>query len=151
MPARYRSNTPRFVDETIDGEALIMDMLKGNYFSCLGASAIAWDALKQGVSVDETAEALAGAYGLAATDVAPDVDRFARRLVDEEMLVEVETVTVAPAEAASGAVAAATSGGRSPLGDYRALTYERFSDLADLILLDPVHDVTEAGWPKPKS
>ena len=25
-----------------------------------------------------------------------------------------------------------------------------FSDMQDLLLLDPIHDVSEAGWPMPK-
>jgi hypothetical protein len=31
--------------------------------------------------------------------------------------------------------------------DLGALAYERFTDMEELILLDPVHDVSEAGWP----
>ena len=27
------------------------------------------------------------------------------------------------------------------------LSVDAFTDLADLILLDPVHDVSDAGWP----
>ncbi|HXY92512.1 MAG TPA: PqqD family protein [Acidimicrobiia bacterium] len=144
MTTRYRSNTPRFVDETLDGEALIMDMLKGNYYCCVGASALAWNALKAGASASETAAALARVYGLSAPDIAHDVERFAGELVAEEMIVE-----------ADGALAPASiepAPGTAPATDeYESLGLERYTDLADLILLDPVHDVGEGGWPRPTS
>ena len=34
-----------------------------------------------------------------------------------------------------------------PMADLGGLAYERFTDMEELILLDPVHDVSEAGWP----
>ena len=40
MATRYRANAPRFVDETVDGEALIIDMVKGTYFSATGADRV---------------------------------------------------------------------------------------------------------------
>jgi hypothetical protein len=150
MAARYRSNAPRFVDETVDGEALIMDMLKGNYYSCIGASAVAWEALKQGATVPETAALLAGAYDRPGADVAIDVENFATLLVAEEMLVATDALRDGIDDHAFTASPSA-SDASATLGDYGPLTFERFSDLADLILLDPVHDVTEAGWPEPKS
>lgn len=146
MTARYRSNTPRFVDETLDGEALIMDMIKGNYYSCVGASALAWNELKRGVSVPETAEALAETYGMAAPDVAPDVERFLGQLLDEEMLVEAAGSSAPQPEDPVPDAAVPTH--EYGAHEYAALGLERYTDLTDLILLDPVHDVTEAGWPR---
>ena len=137
MAARYRSNAPRFVDETLHGEALIMDMVKGNYFSCLGASAITWNALKDGASVEEIAQCLASAYGVSLTDATSDVERFVGTLLSEEMLVELEPT---PMREPTLAIPVAP-------GEYASLELERYTDLADLLLLDPVHDVSEAGWP----
>jgi Coenzyme PQQ synthesis protein D (PqqD) len=142
MSARYRSNAPRFVDETVDGEALIMDMVKGSYYSCIGASAAAWNALKSGTSVAEVSESLVSTYGIAAGDATRDVEQFVDALLSEEMLVEV-------ADATPQSTPGTELGNATPHGGYSALCLERYTDLADLILLDPVHDVTEAGWPHP--
>jgi hypothetical protein len=65
------------------------------------------------------------------------VERFVGTLLSEEMLVELEhTPMREPTLAAPVAPHA-----------YAPLELERYTDLADLILLDPVHDVSEAGWP----
>ena len=141
MSTRYRSNAPRFVDETVDGEALIMDMVKGTYYSCVGSSAYAWNLLSRGVPTTDVVIDLVARYSLTEGDAQRDVDDFVRALVTEEMLVGVDAPAAGPAD------------GRPPVAptEYSTLALERFTDLADLILLDPVHDVTEAGWPHANS
>jgi hypothetical protein len=32
-------------------------------------------------------------------------------------------------------------------GDYQPPCLEKFEDMSDLIMLDPVHDVSDVGWP----
>jgi hypothetical protein len=141
MPTHYRSNGPRFVDETIDGEALVMDMVKGSYYSCVGACGFAGTALPRGMTADDLTAMLVARYGITDVDAARDVDGFVTTLLGEEMLVAVDPPTDAPPTRA-------TLDALVPQPEYRALALERFNDLADLILLDPVHDVTEAGWPR---
>jgi hypothetical protein len=142
MPTHYRSNGPRFVDETIDGEALVMDMVKGSYYSCVGASAFAWNALARGMTADDLTAMLVARYGISDADAARDVDGFVTTLLTEEMLVPDDH------DQANDAPTRTTLDALVPQPEYRALALERFNDLADLILLDPVHDVTEAGWPR---
>jgi len=141
MGSRYRANEPRFVDETIDGEALVMDMVRGNYYSCAGASAVAWNALKAGFDADEVSAQLVNHYGIAPALAADDLESFVTALLAEEMLVESDAGAPQPPPAVTGADTGAAAGG------YEGLCLERHTDLADLILLDPVHDVSEAGWP----
>ena len=140
MPNHYRTNRPRFVDETVEGEALVMDMVKGNYYSCVGPSAFVWKALTTGWSTDDVAQMVGERYGIGGGEATRDVDRFVESLLHEEMLVAVEGPGDLTADRA--ALDAAV-----PVGEYSELVLERFTDLADLILLDPVHDVSEVGWP----
>lgn len=140
MTTRYRANAPRFVHETIEGEALVMDMVKGSYYSCVGSSAYAWNALATGVAVDDVAALLAARYGIATTDAQRDVDGFVASLLAEEMIVEATESPLVPSSQELDAMV--------PQVEYAVLALERFNDLADLILLDPVHDVNEAGWPR---
>ena len=84
---RYRANGPRFVDETVDGEALIMDMVKGAYYTCLGPAAVAWDALKRGFEPSEITAMVASTYQVTPADVDRDLAGFVDELLREEMLV----------------------------------------------------------------
>jgi hypothetical protein len=135
---RYRSNEPRFVDETIGGEALIMDMVRGSYYSCVGASASVWNALKGGATGTEVAEQMA-ALGVERRRVDDDLAVFVAALLADELLVP------------RGDGVAGEPVLLEELGwpaEYAGLELERYTDLADLILLDPVHDVSEDGWPR---
>ena len=134
---QYRSNGPRFVDESLDGEALIMDMVTGTYYTCLGPATVAWDALKRGVEPGEVAAMIATMYGVDLAGVERDVDAFVAELVREEMLVtRAATPAREPVEPPP-----------PPAAPYEPMRIERYTDLADLILLDPVQDVSGAGWP----
>jgi hypothetical protein len=135
---RYRANTPRFVDETVDGEALIMDMVTGSYYTCLDSSTMAWEALKNGRALDEVSALLSSAYPISVEEAQRDVEQFVSDLLHEEMLVARDD--------APDASEPTLGNGTSP-GNYQTLRFERYMDLADLILLDPVHDVSDAGWP----
>jgi hypothetical protein len=139
MMTRHRANAPRFVDETVDGEALIMDMVTGTYYSCLGPSTVAWNLLKSGATVDEVATVLSSSYAIDMSDAERDLKTFVDELLSEEMLVVDDRAN----PSANGHVDAASN---DP-GAYEPLRLERYTDLADLILLDPVHDVTDSGWP----
>jgi hypothetical protein len=136
---RYRANTPRFVDETVDGEALIMDMVTGSYYTCQDASTIAWHGLTGGLTASDVAAMLSSTYPIETADAERDVERFAAELVQEEMIVV--------RDGSAESVDAATIGNGTSPGEYQALRFEKYTDLADLILLDPVHDVSDAGWP----
>jgi hypothetical protein len=135
--ARYRLNAPRCAEETIEGEALIIDMVSGSYYSCIGTAAVVWNELRLGASSDEVASVLLEAYGSDEDEVRGEVDAFVAALVAALLVTEDPDAT-------------AHDGRRSDvvdLGDRTELLLEEYSDLADLLLLDPVHDVSEAGWP----
>ncbi len=137
---RYRVNRPRIVDETIDGEALIMDMVSGAYYGCDGPSAFAWLAFGGGASADEVGDALASRFPLEADGARDEAARLLASLVGHELLVP---RAEEPADDLDTSVAAYD--GAFDAGG--PLSVDAFTDLADLILLDPVHDVTDAGWP----
>jgi Coenzyme PQQ synthesis protein D (PqqD) len=136
---RHQANRPRVVDETVDGEALVMDMVTGSYYGCEGASALAWLLLSEGASIDELAATLVARFSIAPAAAASDGEAFLAELLRHELLVPRPASRLPADDPAAGYDGAFES--------YATLQVEAFTDLADLILLDPVHDVSEAGWP----
>lgn len=118
--AEYRIRTPQVVHETVDGEVVAIDFDTGSYYSLRGSAEVVWSALGNEA---HPAEAVAAVADGEPAEVAAFLDQLV-----EEGLVE---RTGPPADA----------------NDAGLLAFEKFSDMEELILLDPVHDVSEAGWP----
>jgi hypothetical protein len=133
----FEQNEPAVVSETIDGEAVVINLERGVYFSIRGTGLAIWTDLLAGMEIDDVAKRLAGTYGSAGPSVAADARRFLDRLVEEGLIRERAAAVATPPAAA--AIAAG--------GAYEPPTLEKYTDMEALLLLDPIHDVDEAGWP----
>jgi hypothetical protein len=125
--------------ERVDDEVIAINLATGAYFSMTGAAADCWTLLVGGTAPDAAAQALAERYGTDLSLVQADVSSLAGRLVEEGLLAERPTANgsgrdqvVLPAQAP---------------GTYRTPALEKFDDMEELLLLDPIHDVDSAGWP----
>ena len=138
MDKSYRVCAPAVVSEVIDGEAIIMDLRSGNYFSADGSGALVWQAIAEGCGRGAILAWASDAFDAEAGRMAADIDAFIAQLT-EHGLVEAED-----AEAPTSSPAPVTR------GVYRAPVLSIYTDMQDLLLLDPIHEVDEAGWPTRK-
>lgn len=135
MSVQYGVNAPRVIHKIFGGEVVAIDLGTGAYYSMRGPAAVIWDALDAGLTVDEVTDHVLATHEVGQADVSADV----AALVDDLLTYEL----IAPGESAS---ATAPSPGEGLV--YETPVVEAFTDMADVILLDPVHDVdAEAGWP----
>lgn len=132
----FSTSVPDAASELFDGELVIAHYGSGFYYSVSEAGALIWQALRHGLSTEETVAWLAGHYPADAARLPGDVDVFVARLLEEMLLTPVD----APVNGGDLPGALPATFGKPEL--------ERFSDLQELLLLDPVHDVAEAGWPR---
>ena len=134
----YRPTPRKVVHETIDGEVIIIQLERGTYFSLSGTGAEVWELLGRGFAGAGIVAELAERYRTDRETVASAVEPVLARLVDEGVLVP------DPEAAPNGGGAA---GGRAA-GPFTAPALERFDDMQDFLLIDPVHEVAESGWPQ---
>ena len=133
---RFEVNTPSVISERFESEVIVIHLESGAYFSLRGSAADAWNRFEAGQTLDEI------------------ISEWASRFPNEEGL-GLDLSAFLEEIAAAGLVREATVG-LKPLGDsvafapYEAPRLEIFTDMQDLLLLDPVHDVGEAGWPQEK-
>ena len=76
------------------------------------------------------------------------IERAVNQLLDE--LREEELIVADDANGklpSNDNVAGTTKPEASPRAEFRTPIFEKFTDMQELILLDPIHQVDEAGWP----
>ncbi len=136
---RYRPNAPKVIYETYDDEVVLINMESGNYYSLNRTAGRAWASIERRITAQEIAQELRRDYACDGAQVEEEVLRFVNELLQEGLIVQDEEE--ARAAAASAAAPAAQ---RLP---FDPPVLQKFSDMADWLLLDPIHEVDENGWP----
>jgi hypothetical protein len=142
-----RINTAKVSYESIDGETLIINLENGNYYSLAGTAAEIWSIVERGASVCDILEALDQRYMGDRADIEQAVGNLVTDLQNEGLIL------TDPAAVREQAADHRPGTPRDP-GDRRAFeapVLSKFTDMQDLLLLDPIHEVDESGWPAPKA
>ncbi len=140
----YRFNAPRMIHETVDTETVAIDSETGVYFSITGSGYLIVQALDRGAGAADLTAGLAGAFGMDPAVLRPRVDEFLTRLLAEELIVPAREV----ASASAAADADASAGFAVPDGEaFAPPVLEKFTDMNDILLMDPIHEVSDSGWP----
>jgi hypothetical protein len=137
---RFRISS-EIVHETVDGEVIAIDLGNGSYYSVAGSGPAIWELLGEGASEAQLGEALAERFEAARESIDAEVSRLLGELREHGLVVEAEPDRRAVAD--SGAAVAE----KAP---FEAPRLERYTDMKDYFLLDPIHEVNPAaGWPRP--
>ena len=138
---RFRVNTPTVTHETIDGESVIVNLGTGNYYSLQGTGAQIWALVEQNQSAEAMIACLKHCYPAAAGEIDLCVPRLLGEMLEEQLIV---------AEPMLGAAPLRPEILPSP-GAFETPALQKFTDMQELLLLDPIHEVDEAGWPQKKA
>jgi hypothetical protein len=137
---RYRLNEPQVIAETVGGETIVVNLGSGHYFSLCGTAVDVWEGLSRREPVTVVVATLEGRYDAPQGAIESAVTRFVAELTAAELIV----ADAGEGESSAGVTTAATNGDRAP---WSAPTLSVFTDMQDIILLDPVHEVDARGWP----
>ena len=141
--ARFAVPNPPIAAESFGDESVIVNLEKGTYYSVRGPAFVTWSLLSAGVAVGAIVDRLAATYDAPAGEIETAVSAL-----------------IAEAER-EGLVVPARGDGASPEADpvpaaprakqpFERPVLEKFTDVQELLALDPVHDVDGSGWPRPK-
>jgi len=141
----YRINSPNVVREYFDGEIVVVNLESGTYYSLENTSALIWALFEDGKSVEESAEHLSKVYSKSIDETKPLIEKFAKNLVEQELIVGMSQ----PADVGDLSDSLVAQINVNPT-TYSEPALKKYTDMQDLLLLDPIHDVDAAGWPMPK-
>ncbi|MEO8667036.1 MAG: PqqD family protein [Bauldia sp.] len=116
------------VADIIDGEAVIMNLEKGDYYSLDLIGADVWRLIVAGHTVGEIAAALADRYGIAPQQAEADVGALSAQLVSESLILAADG-----GKAQAGPIATAELAAPA----YQAPHLHVYADMKDLLALDP--------------
>jgi hypothetical protein len=142
---RYRVNTPTVTHETIDGEAVIINLDSGNYYSLVETGSLIWALVDKGASASEVQDLVQQTYQGNALDIDRGVQDLLTQLQQENLIVPVDGAPEANLSELKQILP--SNGHEKP--SFNPPSLNKYSDMQELLLLDPIHDVDEAGWPKP--
>ncbi|WP_378948480.1 PqqD family protein [Mesorhizobium sp. ANAO-SY3R2] len=123
------------VYESFDGDAVVLDLASGRYFGFSDSGSCIWEALVAHVSPSSLIGLSCG-QGVVQKD---DLAAFVARLLEFGLVVE---AVGNPVSSLAAPLVERLAGAKDPL------KIEMHDELADLVMVDPIHDVDEpVGWP----
>ena len=139
LDSRYQVNSPDVVHETVDGEVVMVNLSNGSYYSMEGVGAEIWRMLVGGLPVSDIVTSICAAYEGDADVIQQSILQLVQNLGSEHLLVPSpdgdEQQSPAPPPSENGRVA------------YQAPVLHKYTDMEELLLVDPIHDTAETGWP----
>jgi hypothetical protein len=120
-------NTDEIAAEVVEGEAVLINLSNGTYYTMDNVGAVVWSMIERCYSMEEMGERLAKAYGVDRESVLRDLSELARDLL-EQGLVVVATDTAHE----GGEIDLSTEG-----SSYATPTLIRYTDMAEVLALDP--------------
>jgi len=132
---RYQLNDHDVVSEVLDGEAIVIHLKSGTYYSMLASGADIWNGLLAGFSVDEIASRLTRGVDSERARIVDETTKFASELVSEGLIIAIDADTARPLD------------DFEPAAEFKTPELQKYTDMQELLLVDPIHEVTDAGWP----
>jgi hypothetical protein len=127
---------PDVVHETIDGEAIVINLATGTYFSLDGSGAEVWSHLLRGGVLDDAVLALAETHSADPVALGAEVARLLGELHAHGLVLSPPPEVLAqPARPEA-------------LGTFVPPHLGVYTDMEEFLLADPIHEVEPAaGWP----
>jgi Coenzyme PQQ synthesis protein D (PqqD) len=142
---RFELNSAEIVAEVIGGEAVIINLASGIYYSLDGAGGLAWAMLAAGHPRAAVAEAIASRYGIPGEQAATELSALIADLESENLMQPADSNGANPADVPEDALPPADSA-------YAAPRLQRFEDMGELLAVDPpMPQVAQSPWQPPQA
>jgi hypothetical protein len=129
------------VHEDFGDEIVIVNLETGSYYSTQSAGATIWAMVAHGAARTEIVSCVRAGYSGNPEEIASATSSFIDELIGEYLAVE----NVEPLALES--IVSPKSGRRE---EFVVPRLQKYSDMEEMLRLDPVHEVDEFGWPRAK-
>ncbi len=144
---KYRINKPDIVFEYFEDETVLINLKNGNYFSIDKVGTDILVLIEAELSTDQIIKSIKNKYDAYPGNTDPSIRKFITQLHDEKIIRQKEK-TSGSDKGSEKKVAGSSKKGTKQIFSPPRLS--KYTDMQELLLLDPIHDVDETGWPKKK-
>ncbi|MFN3588818.1 MAG: PqqD family protein [Spirosomataceae bacterium] len=138
---RYSIYDNNIISDVFGEEVVLVNLESGVYYSLRESAAQMWIRIIEQYSTTEILTDLNQIYQVGEHDVASDINIFVAQLLEKKIIKIVTGSEKKSIDFKS----------KGTLVTYKTPVLETFSDMQEILLLDPVHDVDKAGWPISKN
>jgi hypothetical protein len=136
-----KPNNEEVAAKVMDGEAILINLSNGIYYSMDKVGAVVWELIEKNCSAEEMVASVISRYDVDSTQAQNDVERLLKELLDEKLILEAGDVTRGHVESPPDV------GTKDP---YEAPQLNIYRDMGDLLALDPPTPGLEATpWKDP--
>jgi len=128
LQARYRPRDEEVASKVIDGEAIIINLANGVYYSMDKVGALIWDLLQAGCTLEEMILAVTDQYDVSREDAESNVRELVQELIQENLVVSTENGIPLPT---------ADQLDHKEKAAYETPKLNIYRDMGDLLALDP--------------
>jgi len=141
-----RINNPHVVSETMDGESVLINLKTGYYYSLNGIGSDIWQALERQVPTSKLIESFLKHFSDQKKEVREGLDELFENLLKEELVISGREESQNDHSGSTDSDITASFSNSS----FSKPVLQKFGDMKDMLLLDPIHEVDEEGWPNTK-
>lgn len=132
----YKIDSKNISWERVDDEVIAIQLETGRYYNLLSTSAEIWSLLAEGTTIESLSRTFSKLFP-GNESILIEIESFIQECTKAKLLLIDQEI-------------------KTELIDHKILTsldtwvtpqLIEYSDLQDLILVDPIHDVKESGWP----
>ena len=121
-----RPNEPEIAATVIDGEAIIINVFTGVYYSLDGVGAVIWSLIDAGLRNQQIIERVAELYDVSTQQVREDLEKLTGQLLAERIV----WITAEPPQPGTPLI-------EKPASPYHSPELNIYTDMEDLLALDP--------------
>jgi hypothetical protein len=141
---RITINGTKTIHETVDGEVVIINLDTGHYYSLDKTGATVWSIIRDSATVEEIVEGMLQRYDGRRVDVEQGVTQLITQLHQEDLIVCDEAEV---SEDIKEPNMQDQLGLESERLRFEMPVLRKYTDMQQLLLIDPIHEVDETGWP----
>ena len=132
--------------ELFDNEVIMINLKNGSYYSIKDTAAEIWKKIEKSHTIDNIIESFISKYDADPKKIVESIRSYFDELVNDDLI---ETIALQEKTNISQEMRTSKTNEILEKRSFEPPLLERYTDMQDLLLLDPIHDVSDEGWPNP--